>query len=490
MIRDFDLVIRHGTLVTAGDTFAADLGIRAGRVAALGRGLVGREIVEAEGLYVLPGAIDPHVHLQMDAFTAAGPTVTSDDWATGTRAAACGGTTTVIDFVEPAPAESLAQALAARRAQAEGRAAVDFGLHMTLSRADDATLAEVPAVCRAGVTSFKTYTTYAGFKLADDELLRAFQAVGRAGGLALTHAENDALLAAAARDLLEQGRRSPAEFARSRPAAAEAEALERALALAEAAGVPFYAVHISTARGAAALQRARSRGQAAYGETCAQYLWLTEAEYARPGFEAARFVCAPPLRTAADGAALWRALAAGDLQSVGSDHCAFNARGQKDLAFAGAGRPLPAFNEIPGGLPGVEARLALIHAAVAKGQISLNRWVEVCCTGPARLFGLYPRKGSLEPGADADLVLFDPRKRVTLQKSALHENVDYTPYDGLVLTGWPVATLLRGRMAVREGQWVGGPPDGQFLRRNPHRGTFTVDLQAPFGRSAGNAEPI
>jgi dihydropyrimidinase len=462
---DFDLVIQHGTLVTAGDTFAADLGVCAGRIAALGHNLHGRETIDASGQYVLPGAVDPHVHLQMGLLTTAGPTVTSDDWFTGTRAAACGGTTTVIDFVEPEPSESLAQALAARRAQAEGRAAIDFGLHMTLSRADKATLAEIPSLRSAGVTSFKTYTTYAGLKLGDGDLFGAFRAVGQAGGLVLTHAENDTIVAGATRALLEQGRRSPAEFARSRPPAAEGEALEQVLALAEAASVPLYAVHVSTARGAAALERARNRGQAAYGETCAQYLWLTEAEYARPGLEAACFVCAPPLRTAADNTALWRALATGNLQTVGSDHCAFKATGQKDLSFAGNSRPLPAFNEIPGGLPGVEARLALVYAGgVATGRLSLNRWVEVCCTGPARRFGLYPRKGSLTPGSDADLVIFDPHKRVTLNTDILHENVDYTPYAGLTLTGWPVATLVRGQVVMRAGQWIDALPHGQFLK--------------------------
>jgi dihydropyrimidinase len=462
---DFDLVIRNGTLVTASDTFSADLGVRAGRIAALGQNLRGKEAMDASGLYVLPGAVDPHVHLEMSLVTAAGPTVTSDDWATGTRAAACGGTTTVIDFVEPEPGESLADALAARRAQAEGRAAIDYGLHMTLSRADDATLAEVPALCSAGVTSFKTYTTYSGLKLDERDLWRAYRAVGQAHGLVLTHAENDLLVTAAAQALLEAGRRSPAEFARSRPAAAEAGAIEQALALAAAAQVPLYIVHTSTARGAAALRRAQEQGQAAFGETCAQYVWLTEVEYTRPGAEAARFVCAPPLRTAADREALWQALASGHLQTVGSDHCAFRAAGQKDLAFAAEPRPAPAFNEIPGGLPGIEARLALIYAGVDTGRFSLNRWVEVCCTAPARLFGLYPRKGTLMPGSDADLVLFDPHKQVTVSTDLLHENVDYTPYAGLTVTGWPVATLVHGHVVVREGQWVAEATSGQFLQR-------------------------
>ncbi len=452
---DLELVIRGGTLVTAGETVRADLGIRAGTIVAIGQDLRGQDAIAAHGKLVLPGAVDAHVHLEMATRLA----TSSDDWQTGTVAAACGGTTTVLDFVDPQPGETLLEAFHARRRQAEGRAVVDFGLHMTLRRADPATLAQVPAVIEAGLPSFKTYTTYEGYRLRDDELLAALAAAGRAGGLVLVHAENDAAVAWATERLLAAGHTAPRDHPASRPAAAEGEAVERVLALAEVAGAPVYVVHVSTARGTAALARARERGLAAYGETCPQYLLLSQAEYERPGFEGARYVCSPPLRRPEDASALWRALARGDLQTVATDHCPFYYHGQKDL-----GRER--FTDIPGGLPGVEARLALLHMfGVRTGQLSLNRWVEVSCTAPARLFGLYPRKGTLAPGADADVVIFDPELQVTLSPAVLHERVDYTPYDGFALRGYPVLTLSRGVVLAREGRFVGPPGHGRYLRR-------------------------
>jgi dihydropyrimidinase len=452
----FDLVIRGGTLVTSADTVRADLGIRNGVIAALGQDLAGRQTLDAAGKLVLPGAVDPHVHLEMPA----GPTMSSDDWESGTLAAAFGGTTTVIDFVEPERDESLLRALEARRAQAQGRAAIDYGLHMTLSRADSDTLEKVPDVMAAGAPSFKTYTTYDGLRLNDDEFLRAMQAVGQAGGLLMVHAENHAMIEHLKREFVAAGNVAPRYHPRSRPAAAEGEAIERVLALAEIAGVPVYVVHVSTARGADAIARARARGQAVLGETCPQYLLLTETEYERPGFEGAKFVCSPPLRTAQDTAALWSALAQGGLATVGTDHCPFNYRGQKEL-----GREQ--FTGIPGGLPGIQARLALMYTCgVCAGRLTLHRWVEVCCAAPARAFGLYPRKGTLMPGADADVVIFDPNKHVALSRAVLHEKVDYTPYEGFELCGYPVATLARGVVLVREGRFVGPKGHGQYLNRS------------------------
>ncbi len=452
---DFDLVIAGGTLITPAEAFSADVGVRAGRIAALGQNLAGRRRLDAGGLLVLPGAVDPHVHLAMDA----GVTRTSDDWATGTVAAACGGTTTVIDFVEPDLDAPLAPALAARRAEAEAGAVVDFGLHMTLRSAAPAVLAEVPAILAAGCPSFKTYLTYEGFRLEDAAFLQALTAVGRAGGLALVHAENHAAIEALRAHYLAAGQTAPRYHGLSRPVSTEAEAVERALALAEVAGCPLYVVHVSTGRGAEAVARARARGQRVIGETCPQYLLLTEAELSRPGFEGAQFVCSPPLRPADNPPALWRHLAAGALSTVGTDHCAFFYEGQKTL-----GRE--AFTAIPNGLPGIEARLALLHTfGVRAGRLSLQRWVDVCCAAPARAFGLYPRKGALVPGADADLVLFDPERAVTVARSGLHENTDYTPYAGLALRGYPVLTLARGEVIVQDGQYVGAAGRGRFLAR-------------------------
>ncbi len=481
----YDTVIRNGTLITPEGPVNADLGIVGEKIAAIGQGLQGREVIDATGKLVIPGAIDPHVHLEMPA----GPVRSSDDWVTGTIAAACGGTTTVIDFVEPEPAPagpvetlvetlhatSLRRALAARRAEAEGRAVIDFGLHMTLLDAQPETLAEIPAVVAAGCPSFKTYMTYS-MKLTDDALIAAMDAVGRAGGMVMVHAENDAGIAYLRRKLIEAGHVEPRYHPISRPASMEVEAIERALALAEAAECPVYIVHISTGRGAAAVAAARGRGQVAFGETCPQYLLLTDAEFDRPGFEGAKFVCSPPLRKPEDNAALWRLLASADLQTVGTDHCPFFYRGEKDLGQRDGA--YPPFTRIPGGMPGIEARLALLYTfGVRAGRLTVERWVDACATAPARIFGLYPRKGALVPGADADVVIFDPDREVVLTHARatsrpgashiyrLHENCDYTPYEGFGLTGWPALTMLRGRIIARDGKFVGQAGGGRFLER-------------------------
>jgi dihydropyrimidinase len=451
----YDLVIRGGTLITPADTYVADIGIQGETISAIGRDLVGERTLDAAGLLVIPGAVDPHVHLQ----TPVGATQTSDDWASGTRAAACGGTTTVIDFVEADLGGSLLDALAARQAQADGCAVIDYGLHMTLRETPPEVLAEIPAVVASGCPSFKTYLTYEGFYLDDPTFLQALEAVAAAGGLVLVHAENHALIERLRQQLPEAGHTAPAFHARSRPVAAEAEAIERAAALAETAGCPLYVVHISTDRGAAAVARARQRGQTIYGETCPQYLLLTETELERPGFEGAKFVCSPPLRPAGHAEGLWRGLASGSLQTVGTDHCPFLYAGQKAL-----GRDV--FTAIPNGLPGIEARLALLYTfGVGAGRLTLGQWVQVCCANPARLFGLFPRKGALLPGADADLVLFDPSLTVTLDTDRLHENVDYTPYAGLTLHGYPRLTLARGQLLCAEGEYVGPAGGGRFLQR-------------------------
>ncbi len=450
----FDLAIRGGMLVTAGEILQADLGVEDGRIACIGRDVRGREEIDATGLLVLPGAIDPHVHLAMPT----GVTRSADDWRSGTIAAACGGTTTVIDFVEPEPGERLASALAQRRAEAAD-AVIDYGLHMTITDAREETLAQIPDIVAAGAPTFKTYTVYEGFRLDDGQLLAVMAAVRDAQGMVLTHCEDDAIVRRCTAALLDAGETGPGAYPRSRPTPAEAAAITRVLALAEVAQAPLYVVHISTARGAAALRAARARGQRAYGETCPQYLLLTEVAYGRPGFEAAKFVCAPPLRSVVDNTALWKALARDEVQVVATDHCPFNFAGQKEL-----GRD--DFTQIPGGLPSVELRLSLVYGfGVVARRLSLPRWVEVCCTAPARLFGLYPQKGTLFPGADADIVLFDPEQRVRVTQERLHEQVDYTPYEGLHLYGGPVMTLARGRVIAHEGQFVGQVGAGRFLAR-------------------------
>jgi dihydropyrimidinase len=450
-------VIQGGTLITGTQTLQADLGVSHGRIAVIGHGLKSDRVIDAHGKLVLPGGVDPHVHLEMPV----GATRSSDDWFTGTRAAACGGTTTLIDFVEPQPGERLVHALEARRELAQGKATIDFSLHMTLAADDSQTIREISRCCQQGCTSFKTYLTYEGFRLSDPAFLNVLTAVKEAGGIVLVHAENDAMISYLKRRFRLAKKTAPRYHALSRPAIAEGEAIQRALAMAEVSGASLYVVHTSTAFGADAIQAARGRGVAAFGETCPQYLLLTAKELARPGFSGAKYVCSPPLRSLQDNQRLWIGLAEDDIQTVGTDHCPFFYKGQKDL-----GRD--SYEKIPGGLPSIEARMALLYQfGVRAGRLSVNRWVQVCCTNPAQIFGLYPRKGSLQPGADADLVIFDPDRKVILTHSILHEQVDYTPYEGFELQGYPVMTFLRGRLIAENGKFTGKAGEGSYLAR-PH----------------------
>ena len=453
-----DLVIKNGNVVSSSSINQADVGIRDGRIAKIAPILKGKEEISAAGMLVLPGGVDPHVHLEMPTAT----TITSDTWATGSKAAAFGGTTTVIDFVESRyPKQPLLESFREHLSQAQGQSAIDFSLHMTLCESDRDTLQQIAGVVAAGMPSFKMYTTYTGFHLSDEEMLTAFDAIAKAKGLAIVHAESDAIIQYAVHRLQNAGQLSVRDFPLSRPGVAEKEAVERVLNLADYTSTPVYIVHVSTRAAAVALARARQNGQAAWGETCAQYLLLDENSVRTKDFNGAKFVCCPPLRTKQDQEHLWDSLAEGNLQTVGTDHCAYNFDGQKDLGKA-------SFLEIPSGLPGIELRLALLYTyGVKTGRLTLEQWVDLCCTAPARLFGLYPRKGELVRGADADIVIFDPNHSEVVTQSALHENVDYTPYEGIKLSGKARTTLLRGQVLVQDGVWVGNQEGGCFVRGEP-----------------------
>jgi dihydropyrimidinase len=481
MTPGLDLVVRNGTLVGACDTFEADLGIADGRIATIGQGLPAKAEIDASGLLVLPGGVDPHVHLQYPQ----GPqrVVSSDDWLTGTIAAACGGTTTIVDFVEAGPDETWMQAFLRRRAQAEPQAVIDYGLHMSFNRVDERSLAEVGPAVEAGVPSFKIYMAYDWLRLTDAEMLRALEALAEHGALPIVHAENHDVIRHLVQKQLAAGHVEPRWHPHVHPAAGEAEATSRALALAQIAGVPIHVVHVSAESGLDALRAARRRGQPVSGEVCPQHLLLTSRLYEEDGFGPAIYAMAPPLRSAADAEALWAGLRDGALDFVVTDHCPFTRaqrRGERrtpafrrlpDGIHAAAPEArwsdgLPGFDRIPGGAAGIETRLALLHHfGVRSGRLSLNRFVDVTSTAAARRFGLYPRKGTLLPGADADLVLFDPEREVAITADALHQNCDSTPYEGLRVKGWPRTVLSRGEVIVRDGAWVGSTGRGRYLAR-------------------------
>jgi dihydropyrimidinase len=448
----YDLVIKNGTIITAEATYVADVGISGERIAAIGLGLAGEREIDASGKLVTPGAVDIHVHLQMPI----GQFVSADDFYTGTRAAALGGTTTIIDFVEAEPQESLLAALAARRAEADERVAVDYGLHMTIGPPDLEKLDELPSVFEAGCASFKLYMAY-DFRLDDGQLLRALEAVRDVGGLPVVHAENWDVICMMVDRNLARGRTEPRWHPRSRPALTEGEAAGRLIDLATLVGTPVHIFHVSCASVVERIADARRRGLPVYGETCPQYLFLTDEVYDRPGVAGALPVCSPPLRTEADQDRLWAALGNGGLQLVSTDHCPFT---KADKATG-----LDDYSRIPGGVPSIEGRFSLLYAyGVQWARFSLNRWVEMCCTTPAKLLGL-DKKGAIVVGNDADLVVFDPDRPVRLSTDTLHENVDWTPYDGLEAKGWPAMTISRGQVIAENGEFLGQAGRGRFIKR-------------------------
>lgn len=449
---DYDLVLKNGTIVTAAGTDAADVGVRGGEIAGIAPHLHGAQEIDCQGLLITPGAVDVHVHLQYPI----GSLTTTDDFFTGTRAAALGGTTAVIDFVEAQPQQPLLDALAQRQALAAERAVIDYGFHMTITPHDIPKLAQVADVVAAGCPSFKHYMAYS-FRLHDGQLLQSFQAIRRAGGLPIVHAENWDVIQTLVQQNLAIGRTDPRWHPRSRPALMEGEAAGRVINLAALAETPLYIFHVSCQAVVERIAAARAGGEPVFAETCPQYLLLDDSLFDRPGAAGALPVCAPPLRPLGEQEPLWMALARGDLHVISTDHCPF--------WLADKAAALGDFSRIPGGLPSIESRFALAYTfGVGAGRLSLSQWVDCCCTMPAQLMG-FTKKGQIAVGYDADLVVFDPRQPVTLSTKTLHENVDWTPYDGFQLTGWPRHTLSRGQWLVRDGQFVGQPGQGRFVAR-------------------------
>jgi dihydropyrimidinase len=457
-----DLIIKNGTIVTAVDTYQADIGVADSTIVQIGRDLgdAGARILDASGRYVFPGGVDTHVHLDTPVMG----TVTADDYASGTIAAACGGTTSVVDFCFQMPGQSLADALSGWHAKAEGQAAVDYGFHIVVADPTEAALGELAGLPGQGITSFKLFMAYKDALMADDwTLIRVLELARQHGALVMVHAENGDAAHLLQQRFLAAGNTGPQYHLLSRPPRIEAEAVARAIALAEIVDAPLFIVHISCGEALDELARGRARGAQVFAETCPHYLYTSDADFERPGFEPAKYCYSPPPRPQANQALLWRALADGALQSVGSDHAPFNFVGQKEL-----GRD--DFTKIPSGAPGIEERLIMLYQGVDAGHLTLNRFVELVATAPARLFGLYPEKGTIAIGGDADLLIWNGMAELMLTPAALHQHVDYTVYQGRQVRGLPETVILRGQVIVEGREFVGQIGGGRFLRRRPFEG--------------------
>ncbi|MFP4322260.1 MAG: dihydropyrimidinase [Anaerolineales bacterium] len=451
---NYDIVIKNGSIVTAEATYHADLGIRGERIAAIGHDLEGAQVIDATDKFVTPGAVDTHVHLSLDL---GGGLVSSDDFFTGTRAAALGGTTCVIPFVHPEAEESMLQALERRRAEGDPQVVIDYAFHMNIGPHHLDRLHEVRAVAEAGISTYKLYMAY-GYRLDDAGLWRALEAVRDMNGLPVVHAENWEIITALIARHLAEGHTHPRWHPRSRPAIMESEAAGRVIDLATYVGVPVLIFHVGNIETTKRIAAARARGLPVYGETCPQYLFLTDKAFEADGVAAAYPICAPPLRGEHDRLYLWEALARDELQLVSTDHCPWT-HAQKEHGYA------QNFSKVPGGVPSIEMRFAALYSyGVLGGHFSLNRWVDLCCTTPARLHHL-ATKGTLAPGYDADIVIFDPAACRALSAETLHENCDWTPYNGLDIQGWPQTVFSRGRVVVQDGKFVGEKGAGRFIPR-------------------------
>jgi len=458
----FDTIIKNGAVVTATDTYPADIAIANGKIAAIGSDLGAQnatKVLDASNKLVMPGGIDVHTHLDMPF----GGTTSADDFESGTRAAAFGGTTTLIDFAIQYKGQPLRQAFDTWMSKASGKAVCDYAFHCIVTDISAGQLSEMNDLVHEGVTSFKLFMAYPGvFMLDDGSIFKALQTTSKNGGMVCMHAENGSAIDVIVQQALAEGKKAPKYHALTRPTTAEAEATSRAIALAEMADAPIYIVHLSCNDALEKVREARDRGLPVYAETCPQYLYLSIENFDAPGFEGAKYVFTPPLREKWHQEKLWNGLKCDHLQVVSTDHCPFCFKEQKEL-----GRD--DFTKIPNGGPGVEHRMSLIYSGgVARGRFSANRFVELVSTTPAKLFGLYPRKGTIAVGSDADLVIFDPKRKHTISAKTHHMRVDYSMFEGIEVTGMPDVVLSRGRMVVEQEKFLGHAGQGEFLKRSTY----------------------
>ncbi|MFD2445585.1 dihydropyrimidinase [Bacillus sp. CGMCC 1.16607] len=452
-------LIRNGTIVTATDTFQADLLLENGKISAIGSDFnsQGAEIIDAKGCYVFPGGIDPHTHLDMPF----GGTVTKDDFESGTIAAAFGGTTTIIDFCLTNKGEPLQNSIQTWHEKSKEKAVIDYGFHLMIGEINEDVLNELPEVIeKEGITSFKVFMAYKNVFQADDAtLFRTLLAAKEHGALVMVHAENGDVIDFLTKKAIAEGNTEPIYHALTRPPEVEGEATGRAAQLTGLAHSQLYVVHVSCAEAVERIAEARSKGYTVFGETCPQYLVLDQSYLEKPDFEGAKYVWSPPLREKWNQDVLWNALKTGQLQTIGSDQCSFDFNGQKDL-----GRD--DFTKIPNGGPIIEDRVSLLFSeGVKKGRIDLNQFVDITSTRSAKLFGLYPKKGTIAVGSDADIVIFDPKVERTISAKTHHMAVDYNAFEGMKVYGEPVSVLVRGEFVIQNKQFVGTPGSGNYLKR-------------------------
>ncbi|QHF24158.1 dihydropyrimidinase [Rathayibacter sp. VKM Ac-2804] len=464
-------LITNGTVVNATGTATADVLIDGETIAAVlapGSTLLGFDlaanvdrVIDAAGKYVIPGGIDAHTHMEMPF----GGTFASDTFETGTRAAAWGGTTSIVDFVVQYPGESVVDRYQAWQEKAAGNCAIDYGFHQILSDVQDSSLVAMDELMAEGVTSFKLFMAYKGVFLSDDgQILRAFQKGASNGAMMMMHAENGAIIDELVKQSLAAGNTSPYFHGTSRPWQAEEEATHRAIMIADLTGAPLYVVHVSAKQAVEQIAQARDRGMNVFGETCPQYLYLSlEEQLGAPGFEGAKWVCSTPLRSKAEGHQhhMWQSLRTNDIQMVSTDHCPFCMKGQKDMGVGD-------FSKIPNGIGSVEHRMDLMYQGVVSGQISLPRWVELTSTTPARMFGMYGKKGVIQPGADGDVVVYDPNGHTSIglgEGRSHHMNMDYSAWEGFEIDGHVDTVISRGKVVVDDGSYIGSAGDGKYIKR-------------------------
>jgi dihydropyrimidinase len=460
------LLIKNGRVVTAVDDYHADIFIEHEKISVIGKTLdmPADTVLDAKGMLVIPGGVDPHTHLDMPF----GGTVSADDFETGTRAAAHGGTTTLIDFAIQTKGKSTLEALDTWHEKAQGKTAIDYGFHMIITDLDDTRIGEMKKLANEGITSYKLFMAYPGVLYVDDATIyRAMRKAGEDGTIICMHAENGIVIDEIVKQAVKEGKTEPKYHSLTRPTRMEAEGVHRAISIAEVAGVPVYIVHLSSSDALEQVTLARNRGVHAFAETCPQYLFLDYTYYEKPGFEGAKYVMTPALREKWNQDKLWRGLKFGDLQTIATDHCPFCFKEQKELGIGN-------FSKIPNGAPGVENRMSLIYnGGVVAGRISLNKFVELTSTAAAKIFGLFPKKGTIAVGSDADIVIFNPERKETISVSNTcthHMRVDYNTYEGMTVQGIAETVISRGKVVVNNCEYTGKKGDGKFIKRSLYSG--------------------